>query len=302
MVYNIFRVKKRKKQQQRVYNSKIISNFAFMKIIADSGSTKTDWLVTEDDKQIAKINTQGINPFHMTEDTIRDILKDELLPELSRYLQSPGLQSIEFYGAGCTTEKRPIMAKLIAETLPSCPDIIVDSDLLGAAKALCGNTEGIACILGTGANSCLYDGRGIVKNVSPMGYILGDEGSGAVIGRTFITELYKGAHQDFIPTFEQETSLSQPEIIQRVYREPLPNRFLASLCPFISKHKANEPWIHDMLTDCFRLFFKRNIRHYGRRDLPVNFIGSIAFYFKEELTTAAKAEGFTIGIIKKTPL
>lgn len=268
------------------------------KILADSGSTKTDWMLTGEDSTIITLKTQGINPFHQSEDTILSILTTELIPLFSSLSPTPSFSSIEFYGAGCTEEKCPILHRILGQCFPECHDITVGSDLLGAAKALCGSSDGIACILGTGSNSCLYDGQKIVSNVSPMGYILGDEGSGAVIGKTFIGELYKGGHADFIPTFENETGLTRTHIINKVYREPMPNRFLASLTLFIANH-INEKWIAQLVTDCFRLFFRRNVAHYNRPDLPVNFVGSVAFHFQKQLREAAEKEGFIIGDIKK---
>lgn len=289
-----------------------------MTLTADSGSTKTTWLLNYTEKILNheeglpnvyedkeyRFHTQGINPFHMQEKTIYDILTQEVLPEVSPYLKtlSEGeVFDIHFYGAGCTKEKCPIVSELLKEVFPVATEIEVDSDMLGAAKALFGDEPGIACILGTGANSCLYDGNKITENVSPMGYILGDEGSGAVLGKTFINLLYKGEHGDFIGVFESETGLTQPLIINKVYRENLPNRFLASLAPFIKKH-LSEPWIEEMVTDCFRLFFQRNIRHYNRPDLACSFVGSIAFYFEDQLRKAGNMEQFHVGKVLKEPL
>lgn len=271
-----------------------------MTLTADSGSTKTTWLLTGNDTSLT-LSTQGINPFHMTEETMRSILTDELMPQLKAALPSLDIMEIHFYGAGCTKEKSPILRNILAELFPSATVVEVDSDMLGAAKALFADEEGIACILGTGANSCLYDGNRITENVSPMGYILGDEGSGAVIGKTFINAIYKGGHRDFIPIFEKESCLTLPDIIQKVYREAMPNRFLASLCPIVSKH-IQEPWIEEMVIDCFRLFFQRNIRHYNRPELSCSFIGSIAYYFENQLRKAAALEGYKTGEIKKEPL
>ena len=272
-----------------------------MKLIADSGSTKTDWCVCgADDKVEARCATQGINPFHMSEDTVLGVLRNELLPQLGSVRSS--IDEIEFYGAGCTVAKIPVMQRLLSEVFPSAKNVIVGSDMLGAAKALLRNKEGIACILGTGANSCLYDGEKIIANVSPMGYILGDEGSGAVIGKTFVNELYKDGHTDFVKVFESESGLTQADIIQKVYREPLPNRFLASLSKFIGSHIAEEEWLEDMVVDCFRDFFKKNVRHYNRKDLSVSFVGSVAYYYKAQLMKAAELEGYKVGKILRQPL
>lgn len=272
-----------------------------MKLIADSGSTKTDWCVLNDENGTElKVTTQGINPFHMQEEVIDGILRNELLPQIDS--QTERISEIEFYGAGCTVAKIPVMQSLVSRVFPKAKRVIVGSDMLGAAKALLNDKEGIACILGTGANSCLYDGEKIIANVSPMGYILGDEGSGAVIGKTFINELYKGGHSDFISVFENETGLTQADIIQKVYREALPNRFLASLSKFIGTHIADEKWIEEMVENCFRDFFRKNVSHYERKDLTVNFVGSIAFYYKNQLMKAAKLEGYKIGNILRCPL
>lgn len=270
-----------------------------IKIIADSGSTKTDWCVTNGTDCLAMVKTEGINPFHQTEEAIEGIIRNQLIPQLGDF-SAP--DSIEFYGAGCTKEKCPVMAALLGRVFGGCGSITVDSDLLGAAKALCGNEEGIACILGTGANSCLYDGERIVQNVSPMGYIVGDEGSGAVIGKVFVGELYKGFHEDLIPVFEAETGLDKAMIIQKVYREPMANRFLASLSLFIAKHIDDQPWLGEMITECFRNFFRKNISHYNRPDLPVNFVGSIAYNYRQQLKAAADMEGFILGKVIKAPL
>lgn len=289
-----------------------------MILTADSGSTKTTWLLNynkgfsndkdgmpnDSESKEYSFQTQGINPFHMQENIIYDILTQEVLPEVSPYLKHLNegeVFDIHFYGAGCTKEKSPIVSGLLKEVFPEATEIEVDSDMLGAAKALFGDEPGIACILGTGANSCLYDGTKITENVSPMGYILGDEGSGAVLGKTFLNFLYKGDHRDFIEVFESETGLTQPLIINKVYRETLPNRFLASLAPFIKKH-LSESWIEEMVTDCFRLFFQRNIRHYNHPDLPCSFVGSIAFYFEDQLRKAGNMEQFHVGKVLKEPL
>ena len=180
--------------------------------------------------------------------------------------------------------------------------IHVQSDLMAAARALCGNQPGIACILGTGSNSCLYDGESIVKNISPMGFILGDEGSGAVLGKHFINYLFKGnsSHQ-LMKEFTEETGLTMTDIINKVYREPLPNRFLASLAPFIHAH-LDDLDVRNLVIDNFRMFFVRNIQHYQSPHLKVNAVGSIAYYFKDCLQEAAIQEGYELGIVLKSPM
>ena len=264
-----------------------------MILIADSGSTKTDWtLISPADR--TTIHTEGINPVHQSEDDIRTILRTISPPpsDLSR---------IFFYGSGCTPVHIPVVQRLLAEAFPQT-GIEVQSDLLGAARALCGHSPGIACILGTGANSCLYDGSQIVRNTPPMGYILGDEGSGAVLGRNLLNALYKGLlPAALLAAFEQETGFTLSDVIRRVYREPMPSRFLASLSPFISRH-IDTPELSHLVVDSFRRFFRNNIMAYEASQLPVHFVGSIAWYYRSLLAEAAAAEGFRIGRISQSPM
>lgn len=264
-------------------------------LIADSGSTKTDWAYMDQ-----RVQTQGINPFHQDEDTIRSILKEELLPQLTSDITH--LTSILFYGSGVRPELEEKMQRLLQEVFPQAEHIEAHGDLLGAARALCGHQEGIACILGTGANSCLYDGERIVENTPPMGYILGDEGSGAVLGVRFLNALYKNRlSNDVKAAFEAFTEMSMAQVIERVYRQPMANRWLASLSAFIHQQIDN-PQIEQLVIDNFRDFIQRNIAPYQRRDLPINAVGSIAFYYQQQLEKAVKAEGYTLGKIVRSPL
>ena len=264
-------------------------------LIADSGSTKTDWAYMDQ-----RVQTQGINPFHQDEDTIRSILKEELLPQLTSDITH--LTSILFYGSGVRPELEEKMQRLLQEVFPQAEHIEAHGDLLGAARALCGHQEGIACILGTGANSCLYDGERIVENTPPMGYILGDEGSGAVLGVRFLNALYKNRlSNDVKVAFEAFAEMSMAQVIERVYRQPMANRWLASLSKFIHQQIEN-PQIEQLVIDNFRDFIQRNIAPYQRRDLPINAVGSIAFYYQQQLEKAVKAEGYTLGKIVRSPL
>lgn len=264
-------------------------------LIADSGSTKTDWAFMG-----MRMQTQGINPFHQDEDTIRRILKEELLPQLTSDIRH--LTSIIFYGSGVRPELEEKMRRLLGEAFPQAEHIEAHGDLLGAARALCNNEEGIACILGTGANSCLYDGERIVENTPPMGYILGDEGSGAVLGARFLNALYKNRLSNEVKVaFETYMEMSMAQVIDRVYRQPMANRWLASLSTFIHQQIGN-PQIEQLVIDNFRDFIQRNITPYQRKDLPINAVGSIAFYYKEQLEKAVKEEGYTLGKIVRSPL
>ena len=268
-------------------------------LIADSGSTKTEW-----DLDGLRIKTQGINPFHQDDDTIRAILCDELLPQLYSHCSVSEFSSLKvsFYGSGVRPELEEKIVRLLSEAFPEAKQIDAHSDLLGAAIALCGHSEGIACILGTGANSCLFDGQRIVKNTPPMGYVLGDEGSGAVLGIRFLNALYKDRlPHTILSDFEAYIGMNLAQVIDRVYRQPLANRWLASLSEFIHAH-MDEPLIEALIVENFRDFLRYNVDPYGRRDFPVSALGSIAYYYQSQFLEALKSEGYTVGKILRGPL
>lgn len=271
-----------------------------MKLIADSGSTKTDWALVERGQVLGKIHTQGINPFHQDELAIEAVLRYELLP----YLPCSKADALYFYGSGLREELKPKMRQVFGRVFAS--DFFTashfENDLLGAARALCGRQEGIACIFGTGANSCLYDGEKIVQNTPPLGYVLGDEGSGAVLGKLFMNAILKNPQfAGLRDAYFQESGLTLPIIINKVYREPLANRFLASTSTFIRQHLDFEP-LRQLVVGNFRSFFLRNVMPYQRPDLPVYAVGSIAYYYQKELQEAAMLEGFQLGTILRSPM
>ena len=282
-----------------------------MTLIADSGSTKTAWCLTEDPQHV--IYTQGINPFQQNEEEIGSILQHELLPHLHTYLsKNRDIDAIHFYGAGCTPEKSPIVTQALRQVISTTARISVESDMLGAARGLCGRYPGIVAILGTGSNSCYYDGRTLHPGIPALGYILGDEGSGAYIGKRLVGDILKQQlPEDICKVFFDETHETQANIIQHVYRTPLPNRYLASLSPFCARHREH-PAIHAFLLDCFEQFFRRNIipltSQLTIQDVhpsvlsTVHFIGSIAHYYRPELMEAATRCGFCVGTIIQSPL
>lgn len=238
----------------------------------------------------------------LSEEEIRLRIAEELLPELGTLAAS--VDAVFFYGAGCISpEVCGNVSRALKANLPSAANVEVYSDLLAAARALCGHQSGIACILGTGSNSCFYDGREIVANVSPLGFILGDEGSGAVLGKLFLGDMLKNQLPDDITqSFLKEYDLDLLGVIRRVYREPQPNRFLASVAPFLAKN-ISCPQIHGLVTGSFKAFFSRNIRQYDSYgSYPVNFIGSIARVFRRQLIEAAEATGCTVGLTVKSPM
>ncbi|MDE5683492.1 MAG: ATPase [Muribaculaceae bacterium] len=273
-----------------------------MILIADCGSTKIDWCLLNGKKVEKQVFTMGMNAVMLTEEEMRGRIGAELMPELADYAAE--IKEVYFYGAGCiSTEVCSNVACAIKANLPEADKIEVYTDLLAAARALCGHEPGIACIMGTGSNSCLYDGTGISANVSPLGFILGDEGSGAVLGKLFLGDVLKNQLPATVRAeFLEEYSLDLLTIIRRVYREPQPNRFLASVTPFISKH-IDVKEIHDMVLGTFTAFFKRNIMQYtGYEAHKVNFVGSIAYYFRDVLEEAARNTGCTIGKVIKSPM
>ena len=269
-----------------------------MILIADSGSTKTDWAVVDNGRMVVAMSTQGINPFHQNSEIIGDVIEEELLPKMGN-IEPEG---IFFYGSGCREDKVEMMCDILGRAFPQCGKIEAQGDLLAAARAVCGEHEGIACIMGTGANSCLYDGKWVVQNTPPLGYILGDEGSGAVLGKLFVNALFKGQlPSELKDEWLEETGLSLNIIINKVYREPLANRFLASTSRFIHQHLSVEP-LERMVVYNFREHFRRNVNQYGRKDLTVGAIGSVAYYYREQLQKAATVEGYTLGKVMRSPM
>lgn len=270
-----------------------------MKLLADSGSTKTLWMVVnEQGESVCDIFTDGLNPFYQTAESVQQTIENQLLPSLSPY----PIDEVYFYGAGCAfPEKNAIIAKGIQAVFPTA-GIEIASDLLGAARGLCGNDAGIVCILGTGSNSCFYENGNIVQNVSPLGFILGDEGSGAVLGKVLVGDFLK--HQmpkHLAEDFQQQFNLTPAEILDKVYKQAFPNRFLASFTPFLKQH-IEEPYCVAVLTKSFTDFFTRNIHQYDYSSQLVHCTGSIAFHFEAILKDVAEKQGIKMGVIEQMPM
>ena len=270
-----------------------------MILIADSGSTKTDWCMAEKGVAIKRIPTKGMNPFFQSEDEMVEEMKHSLLPELDG--NRP--EAVYFYGAGCAFDKVEIVRRAISCVLSlDMAAIEVNSDMLAAARSVCGHEAGIACILGTGSNSCFYNGKEIEANVSPLGFILGDEGSGAVLGKLFIGDLLKnqlpaGLKEKFLGRYQ----LTPADIIDRVYRKPFPNRYLATLSPFISEH-ITIPEVRQLVKQSFKAFLVRNVMQYDYQHYAVGFNGSVAWYYRDILEEALSETGLKMGIIIKAPM
>lgn len=280
-----------------------------MKLIADSGSTKTEWVMMDGEVEKLRILTPGINPIQMGVEEIRSIIRN-FADDNPIVLRA---DTVEFFGSGCTPRGSEIIKAILADTFAKASDIVVGSDIIGAARALLGDRMGIACILGTGANSCLWDGEKVIAQTPAMGFILGDEGGGAVLGKSLLNLLYKGGNSAvdacgsanslfaLRQEFENTYALTLADIIERVYRRPNANRWLATLSPFVAAH-LDVPQVREMVVENFRRFFRNNISPYARPDLPVNFVGSIAWHYRNLLCEAADAEGFTLGTILQKPL
>ncbi len=267
------------------------------KLIADAGGTKTDWLLLDAGRVKKHFCTDGINPSLSDINSIVSMLGRDLQSSLN----SARVDAVRFYGAGCRGDAADRMRQALADLL-KVDDIVVASDLYGAARILCGHRHGIVCLLGTGSNSGLYDGETIIKSVPPLGYILGDEGSGAVMGRKLIANIYKGQFSEEIrQAFHRDHPYSQDEIIAAVYRGPQPNRFLAGFTHFISKN-MHLPEMQSFVEQEFREYILRNIVPYAHQDWPLYCVGSIAEVFSDSLRKVCEEHGYHVREIWKRPL
>lgn len=278
-----------------------------MILLADSGSTKVHWRLLTQSGQFSDFFTDGINPMFQTTDAMRNSISNQLLPQLGQYLWAGKVDRIFFYGAGCTEQKRPFVEKAL-QTVFRSAQVMVSSDMLGAARALLQRQSGIACILGTGSGSCYYDGEQIACSVPSLGYILGDEGSAAVLGRTLVGDvLKKQLSEPLCEQFFAQYQLTTADILEKVYRQPFPNRFLASLSRFCADHIEDQQ-IQQMLIEHFSRFISRNLpqyfQHLGlqRDTLPIGFVGSIAYYYQDILRNVVEQEGYVVGQIMQDPI
>jgi glucosamine kinase len=269
-----------------------------MVLIADSGSTKTEWKIIKDNNPLESLFTSGINPYFLSSGEIFNLLEKELSVHKNKTFKR-----IFFYGTGCNSESKNNVVREALNRFVTADEIFIGSDLLAAARSLCQNNPGIACIMGTGSNSCYYNGTGIVSNVSPLGYILGDEGGGAVIGRKLISAvLKKQVPQSVIDIFFDTYKITAGEILESVYMKPFPNRFLGQYARFISDN-IHIPELREIITTSFDEFIRRNILQYPEsKVLPVHFTGSIAFYFWTFLEDLLKKNNLTPGSITLTPM
>lgn len=267
-------------------------------LVADSGSTKTDWLLHDTTEHTTqRFQSSGLNPCLMDDSQIVSRLSAEVAPHLA---DLTAVDALYFYGAGCRPDQTERMTKHLSDALHANVRLVA-SDLLGAARALCGDGEGIVAILGTGSGSAVFDGQQFTSQTPSLGFILGDEGSGAVLGRRLLGDIYKRQlPEHIIQDFELQYDTSISEVIRNVYREASPNEYLAHFVPFLQAH-IDDPSIQELVVNEFRAFFVRNIIPYRRPDLAVNFVGSIAMLYAAQLSQAAQACGCRVGKVIQKP-
>ncbi|MGM9869635.1 MAG: hypothetical protein ACI30R_08440 [Sodaliphilus sp.] len=260
-----------------------------MKVIAESSSTRTEWALVQGDKIIEHAYTEGLNPFFQTRREISHIIRLGLPPEFFKRRWS----HVYYYGAGCSSpEKNKIVESSLVAQFKT--PVTVDSDLVGATRGLLVHEPGLACILGTGSNSCLYDGHQIIKRVRSGGYILGDEGSGAAMGRLFIGDLLKGfVPMDIRNSFVDKFNLTVDLLMDEVYNNPHANRNLRNYGVFLSEHLQNDYVYHLVFNEISR-FFERTILQYDYQNYPISFVGSVACQFSEVLLSVAAKYGANI--------
>jgi N-acetylglucosamine kinase-like BadF-type ATPase len=267
-------------------------------LIVDSGSTKAEWCLVRGNKTTV-IETQGASPYFLNEQQLIELMQRELLPGLKK--EQPA--EVFFYGTGCVAAaNRAMVKKAIKKVFPAA-DVEVDHDLSGAAHALCGREKGIAAIMGTGSNSGYYNGKKIIKNSPGLGYILGDEGSGAYLGRKVLQYyLYNTFDEDLHSRFQGKYAVDADEILDRVYKKPLPNRYIAGYALFLAENRGHymiENIIEDGLND---FFFTHLCKYPEIWKVPVHFVGSIAYGFRDVLKELCTTYKWELGQVLKKPM
>ncbi|MCX6324899.1 MAG: N-acetylglucosamine kinase [Sphingobacteriales bacterium] len=267
-------------------------------LIADSGSTKTEWCLL-DGKTKINVVTQGISPYFQNTTQITTIIREELLPGLKN--KQP--DELFYYGTGCSNPANVALVKKAIKAVFKTGKVVVDHDLAGAAKALCGDQKGIACILGTGSNSCYYNGKKIVKNSPGLGYVLGDEGSGTYLGKKVLQYyLYNTFDPDLMDRFKAAYQTSPNEILDAVYKQPLPNRYLAGFAGFLAENRGHF-MVENIIEDGFNDFFYHHIYKYRESwTHPIHFAGSIAWGFKDVLKEMCLSYELQLGKVLKNPM
>lgn len=270
-----------------------------MILIIDAGSTKSDWTLIDSEKVIMQTTTKGYNPYYYE----ASYLENEIRKHVSHLFPSENIEKIYFYGSGCSTANNCEKVKNILKIFFKDSEIFIEHDLLGAARALCGNEEGIACILGTGSNSCYYDGKNIIKNVPSVGYMFGDHGSGFFLGKLLLgAYLLDEMPENIIEKFKNEYNFSLEEILDRLYNKPNPNKFISQFSFFYSKNFGDK-FIDDLIKENFNSFFKYQVSRYSKyKNVPISCLGSVAYHFKDYFKNVAEEWDGSVKKIIKTPM
>lgn len=268
-------------------------------LLADSGATKCEWCVVDKGKLKKTIFTIGISPYFLSGDQIEELIRRDLFPQMKRYK----IDAIYYYGTGCKNpDNQKIVKKAINRVFTGIPTEVTH-DLMGAARAVCQHEKGIACILGTGSNSCYFNGKKIIKNSPGLGYVLGDEGSGAYLGKKVIQYfLYKTFDEELTYRFNEMFRITDTEILEQVYKQPLPNRFLAGFALFLSENRGHymvENIVEDGLND---FFFQHIIKYNESWKFPIHFVGGVAFGFRDVVTDLCASYELELGQIMQHPM
>ncbi len=269
-----------------------------MIVIADGGSSKVDWRALSDNGAVKGITTPGINPVFLTEDQIFESFTAKLST-----LPVEEVREVWYYGAGVVSdETKAAICGALKRVFPIA-ECHADSDLMAAARALCGNEPGIACILGTGSNSCFYDGEKIVKNVRSGGFILGDEGGGARLGRLFVADFLKGLVPEPVASeFAAAFPVDYMTVVQNVYRGPSPSSYLGAFAPWIMERYDASPYVRELVDGNFRDFIERVLKQYDLTALPVGVVGGFGYAHRQVLQEVARPYGIRFQTILATPM
>lgn len=268
-------------------------------LIADSGATKCEWCLVSSRKKTQSVFTQGISPYFLDATQIEMIIRNELLPQLNR----PRISAIFYYGTGCANPDNAKLVKKAISRVFDTREIAVTHDLMAAARALCGDKKGIACILGTGSNSCYYNGKSIVKNSPGLGYVLGDEGSGAYLGKKVLQYyLYNTFDEELRYKFEQKYPVTPVDILENVYKKPFPNRYLATFALFLAENRGHY-MVENIVEDGLNDFFFTHLCKYGESwKYPIHFVGGVSYGFRDVLRELCTTYEFELGKILKNPM
>ncbi|MDI9357292.1 MAG: hypothetical protein QM536_09745 [Chitinophagaceae bacterium] len=270
-----------------------------MILIAESGASKIEWRTIQNKNEIVELSTEGFNPYVQSVEVLKKIIETNKIG----HHQGGEIKKVFFYGAGCSSDRNKEIVKGAIQFFFQGASIEVAHDLMGATRAACGNERGIVCILGTGSNSCLYDGKNIIDRIPSLGYILGDEGSGVAMGKILLNKIIrKQLPQEVLHLFHSTYPLNEEILLQNVYKEPYPSKYIASYTKFLSTHRAI-PELYQIVSGSIRAFFDSILLHYPHyQTIPVFFVGSIAFYFSDILHKIASEKNISIQNIIQSPI